>query len=228
MRFYKNFYEVNSEVMRDLAEMGTLVKPKTMQNKSIEGNPDFYTKELQNYCYTILNPLDVINNPHEKVHKLWADAEFAERTCGKPINPGNAWQLRSEVWTQFLDENGYFDYTYANRMWATLEEVIETLSKDHDTRRAFLPIFVDTDCFCADKEMRIPCTLGYQFQIRDGKLNMTYMMRSCDIMTHFANDVYLACKLMKYVADAVGVEVGHFTHFICSLHAYQKDLGGIF
>ena len=57
---------------------------------------------------------------------------------------------------------------------------------------------------------------------------MTYLMRSCDYATHFQNDVYLAVRLLDYVAHAVGLEAGNFTHFIGSFHIYRKDAEGVF
>lgn len=40
---------------------------------------------------------------------------------------------------------------------------------------------------------------------------------------HFGNDVYLAWRLMEYVAKEVGVKPGYLYHTIDSLHAYKKD-----
>ena len=57
---------------------------------------------------------------------------------------------------------------------------------------------------------------------------MHYVMRSCDFNTHFVNDVYLAIKLLEYVANEVGMEVGSFTHTMFSLHVYKKDLKNVF
>ena len=51
MRIFMNFNEAKEEIKRDLAEMGIVVKPKTMQDKIIEGNEDYETKELQNYSF---------------------------------------------------------------------------------------------------------------------------------------------------------------------------------
>jgi thymidylate synthase len=53
-------------------------------------------------------------------------------------------------------------------------------------------------------------------------------MRSCDFSTHFPNDVYLAIKLLEYIAGITGYEVGSFTHTIFSLHVYRKDLKEVF
>jgi len=70
----------------------------------------------------------------------------------------------------------------------------------------------------------------YQFYIRDNKLHMIYTMRSCDFLTHFIYDVYFSIFLQSYVADNLNLNMGTFTHFIGSLHAYKKDMAerGIF
>ena len=44
MRIYENCRELMSEMGRDLWEMGKQVKPKTYQNKVIDGNDEFVTK----------------------------------------------------------------------------------------------------------------------------------------------------------------------------------------
>ena len=41
MRIYTNWDECYNEILRDLAEMGIVVRPKTMQDKNVEGNPDY-------------------------------------------------------------------------------------------------------------------------------------------------------------------------------------------
>jgi thymidylate synthase len=235
-----NWEEAYEEIKRDLAEMGILVKPKTMQDKNIEGNSDYETKELQNYCYTLLNAKssDIIG-----VTQPWADAEFRERVAypsiatvengvEKPItiNPGKAWELRKDIWTEYMHE-GKMAYTYNERIWQNyqLTKIIERLKEDHDSRQLWLSIWdpnVDTDKLGGIS--RVPCSLGYNFQFRDGKLNIHYVMRSCDFNTHFTNDVYLAIKLLEYVAHETGLEVGSFTHTMFSLHVYKKDLKNVF
>lgn len=70
----------------------------------------------------------------------WADAEFQERiNTSEVINPGKAWELRKDLWEQFLVD-GKFDYTYNERM-AILPYTIQLLRSDSDTRKAVLPIF---------------------------------------------------------------------------------------
>ena len=116
MRIYSSSYELMSEMGRELNSYGQTVKPKTYQNKNIEGNEDFVTKEIicQQYCLTSLQDptwLFFYSRSRE-----WADAEFQERiNTSEIINPGKAWELRKDLWEQFL-VNGKFDYTYNERM----------------------------------------------------------------------------------------------------------------
>lgn len=232
MRIYSNSFELMSEMGRELNSYGSIVKPKTYQNKVIEGNDDFITKEVicQQYCLTSLgDPVWLFLYTYAKE---WADAEFKERIdTSDIINPGKAWELRKDLWEQFL-VNGKFDYTYNERIIHVIKPLIELLKKDNDTRKAVLPIFngdiESLDTMWYDGSRRIPCSMYYDFLIREnGKgekvLHICYHQRSSDFITHFGNDVYLAWRLMEYVAKEVGVKPGYLYHTIDSLHAYKKD-----
>ena len=231
MRLYTNAKETFEEIKRDLSEMGIWVRPKTMQDKVIEGNSDYETTELQNYCYTIL---DAKSSDIPNVSQPWADAEFKERITkpvnGEFINPGEAYKLREDVWDEFL-HNGKLGYTYNELLWNNnqFEKVVERLKQDPDSRQLWISLWdPNRDVDLLGGISRVPCSLGYCFQVREGKLNMHYVMRSCDFSTHFANDVYLAIKLLEYVSELTGYPVGSFTHTIFSLHVYRKDLEGVF
>lgn len=239
MRVYSNSFELMSEIGRELNSYGQTVKPKTYQNKVIEGNEDFVTKELicQQYCLTSLGDpvwLFVFSQSKE-----WADAEFQERVSynpetREPWNPGKAWELRKDLWEQFLVDYGNtksFDYSYSERMVPVIWNTIKLLKEDPDTRKAVLPIFNgngwnDTNFY--NGSCRIPCSMYYDFLIRqnakgENVLHICYHQRSSDFITHFGNDVYLAWRLMEYVAKEVGVKPGYLYHTIDSLHSYKKD-----
>lgn len=240
-RIYANAYELMSEMGRNIWEMGSEVTPKSYQNKDIEGNEDFITKELicEQYCLTKLpDPecLFVFNTTKE-----WADAEFRERIApfSNPINPGEAWLLRKEVWEEFLNENGEFDYTYHDRInhglslrdgntSTLIDKVVFELQRNPDTRQAIIPIFRPSDVAGIGGEFRIPCSMYYDFLIRtnargEKQLNICYHQRSSDFVTHFGNDVYLAWKLMEYVAGILEIKPGYLFHTLDSIHSYKKD-----
>lgn len=231
MRYYLNAKEMYGEIKRDLAEMGILVKPKTMQDKLIEGNPDYETKELSNYSYMLIYPSSKEIAKDLKVTLPWADEEFIERIdLSGTVNPGQAYKARGEVWEEFLHD-GKFSYTYNERLMGDNQiwKIIKAIEKDPSSRQLWLSIWdVTKDLDNIGGISRVPCSLGYNFQVREGKLNMHYVMRSSDFATHFVNDVYLAVRLLEYVSYYTKYPVGTFTHTIFSLHVYNKDIKGVF
>ncbi len=240
MRIYINAQEMIEETKRDLAEMGIVVKPATMQDKYIKGDPNYETRELQNYSYCLL---DAKSQDIPGVTQPWADAEFLERVTdpflrspegelSEPnfLNPGKAWELRKEVWTEYLHE-GKMAYTYNELIWNNdqVTKIINRLREDPDSRQLWISLWnPDKDPDFLGGISRVPCSLGYGLQVRDGKLNLHYVMRSCDFATHFRNDVYLAIRFLEWVAEKTGYPGGSFTHTIFSLHVYNKDVEGVF
>lgn len=226
MRIFMNFKEALGEIKRDLSEMGINLHPQTMQDKYVGDDEDYKTKEIQNYIYTVLSPVESLH--HLSPVQPWADNEFRERISARAINPGEAYLDRFDVWEEFLHD-GQFAYTYNERMRKQLNRLIDEAQKRPESRQLFLSIWdpsIDNDRMGGT--YRVPCSLGYLFQIRDGKLNMTYFMRSCDFATHMQNDMYLAVRLMEYVAMRLQIPVGNFTHYFGSLHIYSKDTEGVF
>lgn len=225
MRFYKDFKEALSEIKRDLAEMGIEVHPKTYQDKYIADDPNFATLELQNYVYTVLHP-----NPDDLGPvQPWADMEFEERISGIKYNPGNSWKKRLDVWEQFLESDGRFAYTYPERMAHQLDIIADEAEDNPDSRQLYMGIWdPNKDIYRLGGLSRVPCSLGYLFQIRGGILNVTYFMRSMDYVTHMENDMYLAHMLQRWMANRIGVPEGRFTHFVASLHIFKKDVKGVF
>lgn len=263
MRIYDDCRELMSEMGRDLWEMGKIVSPKTYQNKVIEGKEEFKTKELicKQYCLMSLQDSRYLF-AYTKAFE-WAAAESRERKDRRCLNPGEAYKFRKELWEEFLNEDGKFDYTYGERFnqkvvfagkeMAVLEAIARLLASDRDTRKAVLPVFggyrqleaieknsevvdavysVDMDIDGYDGTKRIPCSMYYDFLIRDGKLHICYHQRSSDFIAHFGNDVYLAWELKEYMTNLVNhfspddtdiIEPGYLYHTIDSLHAYQKD-----
>ncbi len=225
MRFYTGFGIAVDEIKRELAEMSISVHPQTMQDKIVADNPDYNTMELQNYMYMVSGAVETLGEltPNQP----WADAEFEERISGIAMNPGKAYLLREEVWDEFLHD-GRFSYTYAERMSSHLNKIIEEIRRNPESRQLYLNIWDWYDLRNMGGKSRVPCSLGYLFQVRRDKLNITYFMRSCDFITHYQNDAYLAVKLLDYVAKQTGYKPGTFTHYIGSLHVYAKDVKGVF
>lgn len=172
----------------------------------------------------------------------WAEDHFEERISGTPTNPGDTYTYwpfykHDDKWK----EGDVFTHTYQERFWpkkansklnwgiryilGDLNDVIKLINRNKYTRQAYLPIFFPEDTG-ANHGGRIPCTLGYLFYIREGKINCNYYIRSCDYIRHFHNDVYMACRLTQHIRDRIDheVEVGELRMYIANLHVFETDL----
>ena len=114
-------------------------------------------------------------------------------------------------------------------------DVVRLLLKDPNTRQAYLPIFFPEDTGNVSG-VRIPCSLGYHFIMRQGKLHCNYFMRSTDILRHFKDDIYLAIRktqwLLKQLRDLNSeiwdkVEIGDLYFFTSSLHCFEQEINVI-
>lgn len=120
--------------------------------------------------------------------------------------------------------------------YGDLGDVIDTLANEPTTRQAYLPIWFPEDTNSTNKG-RKPCTLGYHFIMRNGKLDITYHIRSCDFFRHFYDDVYLAVRLAIHVLQCCReinpevwrhVELGCLVMNITSLHMFLSDYQLVF
>lgn len=114
--------------------------------------------------------------------------------------------------------------------YGDLNDLVDLLAHDPLTRQAYLPIWFPEDTGGGSK--RAPCTLGYHFIMRNGFLDITYYIRSCDFLRHFRDDVFLTHALAGWVwhqlrecGDPVwkDVQLGRFTMHITSLHVFAND-----
>ena len=70
-----------------------------------------------------------------------------------------------------------------------------------------------------------PCNTQIFFQVRDETLNMTVVNRSNDMIwgAYGANAVHMSV-LLEYMAQMLGLQVGHYVQFSNNLHAYVEVL----
>lgn len=231
MRVYSDFRQAKNEIARDLNELGVEVFAgyQGMDHAKLDKEV-FTTKELQGYDYRVVRPRVEDLDPVQP----WADAEWEERLSGclgAPVNPGEAWKLRSDVWEPLLEERGgqsVFSYTYSERLAVSFGPATFEMFDHTTTRQAYVPIWDPAKDARNMGKHRVPCSLGYHFMYRQGAVHLTYTMRSSDFATHFDNDLYLAMKLLTYFCDRVNQPVGTFTHVVYSLHTYARNVARIF
>ena len=145
--------------------------------------------------------------PHETAADLWA-ADQREEIPGA----------------------SYANYGIRND-YGDLNDLVELLAGEPMTRQAVIPIFFPEDTGIGDGG-RKPCTLLYQFLVRDGRVHVWYPLRSCDLVRHFPDDIYLTIRLLLWVLDRCrernpdvwsGIAPGTYSMHCTSLHVFEND-----
>lgn len=247
------FPEVFRYLADELHRHGQLVETGHWQGMT--NVPQTDTLELQNINLVYQIPESMEQLAEEvSPSKPWAEEQFKERIGGKPLNPGDTYQ----IWPWYRGNverhkpGGFFSHTYMERFWpkragskdtwekdhrgirfpyGDYEDVIELLGNYPGTRQAYLPIFFPEDTGGAHGD-RVPCTLGYHFMRRRGKLHVNYPIRSCDLLRHFRDDVYMAARLAQHTIHKLwehdpstweSIKPGYLSMMMFSLHVFAPE-----
>lgn len=100
-----------------------------------------------------------------------------------------------------------------------LHAVRRVLEHDGDSRQAVIQLFDPARDFSGYRD--VPCTLGYRFYIRAGRLVMFTTMRSQDAWLGLPYDLFTTTVLHELLAGWLGVELGEYHHLVDSLHLYD-------
>lgn len=109
-----------------------------------------------------------------------------------------------------------------------LDRAYQALHNNPDGRQVVLQIWDPTADF-PDEEGRevskdIPCNVSSMLKVRDGKLEWTQVMRSNDIFRGIPHNFVQFTSLQEVMAGWLGLEVGSYSHFSDSLHAYEDTI----
>jgi len=239
-RIFKDCLEMIQEIDRELKVSGITVPVKHYQNKVLEGE-DQNTKELIGVNFIISKPwlnkkemLDFIFKQEADKVEEYCKQEIIDRVDRRMLNPGNSYKIRMDLWQKLMSKkNGEkFDYTYSERInySAQLDNAIAALKEDKHSRRAMIMVFQPEDTIeSSGFETRIPCSISYQFLIRNGRLMVLYYIRSNDYFKHFAVDIWLTEAIQSYICEQLkdvypDLKLGPLNYYAGSFHAYNEDL----
>lgn len=102
---------------------------------------------------------------------------------------------------------------------------IAELKKAPHSRQCVISLWHPVDLANAyDGIMRdVPCTISWQFLVREGRLHMICSMRSNDVWLGLPYDIYCNTMIQRMMAGELGLMIGHYTHFVGSLHIYERN-----
>lgn len=177
-----------------------------------------------------LDPRGMFN--HNYMERYWP--KLAGKFDHATDTPADWNRIANDVWgrkspNERPPANHGIMYDYGD-----LNDVVTLLAGDPYTRQAYLPVWFPEDTGGGSK--RAPCTLGYHFLCREGRLDIDYHIRSCDFVRHFRDDIYLTIRLALWMIEQCGkrsmdwtrITPGKFIMHIGSLHMFVNDYNQMF
>lgn len=183
--------------------------------------------EMLNTTTVILNPTrNIVISADRKMPMRYAVGELLWYLSGS--NKLKDITVFSKVWERMSDDGETVNSAYGHRIFSKfgfdqMEYVEKALRKDPNSRQAVIHIKDPVD-YTENPTHDVPCTVCFQYFIRDGALHATTYMRSNDLWTGFPYDVFSFTCLQIMLAFRLGVNVGTYTHMVGSLHLYKRSL----
>lgn len=192
---------------------------------SVQGHDVAGTKELLNSGFTLLDITDNIATartgyslPYMLGGLAWCftgrdGVESASKFPSFPKRVGDDGVTTRSAYGAIAFNRHGFDQ---------VARVIDTLERDPCSRRAAIDFNIpDTGRSEMEDEA---CTIALVFELREGKLDCTGIMRSDDVWLGTPYGVVFFTELQKHIANELGVGYGKYTHFAVSLHAHGEDI----
>jgi len=229
-------------------------------NVSVAGSKQHLFRELLDVRFTrIMAPRIDQSQAAIKPNLPWAEDHFQERVSGKPLNPppSQSWWPFGNTQRHQTEQGEAFSHSYPERFWprhagphvseelgkqrthmgirfqyGDLDDVVNLLAREPMTRQAVLPVWFPEDTG-NHADVRLPCSLTYQFTVREGRMRCTYNMRSVEFRRHFRDDVYMAERLTQWICDRLNesdwdhhdpLEPGMLTMNMANLHLLEGDV----
>lgn len=195
---------------------------------SVQGREVAGTREMLNSGFTLLDITDNIAMARTGYSLSYLLGELAWYFTGRDdaefISKFSS--SRGHVGDDGVTNRSAYGAIVFNRYgFDQVAQVIDTLRRDPCSRRAVIDFDVpDPGRLEAKDEIRV---IALVFELREGKLDCTGIMRSDDVWSGTPYDVVFFTELQKHIANELGVGYGKYTHIAVSLHAYGKDIDRI-
>lgn len=128
----------------------------------------------------------------------------------------------SKKLASYSDDGEKFFGAYGPKFRTQLDYVVGNLRRDETSRQVYFNIWRENPPRSKD----VPCTLGCQFMIRNGRLDAFVTMRSNDVWLGTPYDIFSASMWSAYVLLELGwprIDLGFLYHTANSRHLYEEN-----
>jgi thymidylate synthase len=112
--------------------------------------------------------------------------------------------------------------TYGPRIGPQMNDVVELLRRDPESREAVASIWRSGDI--VGGQAHNLCAVSLQFLVRDGAVDLLAYMRSNDAWYGLCYDLFQFAQVQATVARCLELAVGRYFHTAASLHLYERHV----
>ncbi len=216
VRSYRNISQATVEIVGELLNSGSAISVRGSKTREVVARHTRLERPRERYLFVPERNNDVFAQVAESMWVLAGRDDVA--WLGRYLPRAREFSDNGETWRaaygpRLRDWNGRDQ----------IDEVRKLLSDDPSSRRAVMSLFDPDRDFVQSKD--IPCTNWIGWIIRDGRLEMSVVLRSNDVVWGFSGvNSFEWSILQEMLAFWLGVEVGSANYFAMSLHLYDRHV----
>lgn len=176
-------------------------------------------------------------NPVRNLSPVYGSAELLWYLSG--TNDISMLKHYAPSYTNFAQADGTaygaYGYRISRGLWASTSGMVDEnllslalweLQKSPHSRQCVISLWHPVDLANAYEGMMrdVPCTISWQFLVRNGSLHMVCGMRSNDVWLGLPYDIYCNTMIQRMMAGELKLKLGYYTHFVGSLHIYERNI----
>ena len=209
--------EVFCRTMRfDLSKGFPLLTTKKMFTKGIVGELLWFLRGETNIKYLVDNGIHIWDGDAYKYYRRLGGtlpkeewSSLVRENCDLAGGCGNIYGHQWRHWNGFFDQIG---------------SLVRSLKGNPSSRYHIVTAWQPTD-FLETQNAALPaCHVMFQCSVRDGKLDLMMLQRSCDLFLGVPFNIASYALLTHILAAVVGLEPGEFVWVGNSVHIYENHI----
>lgn len=188
-----------------------------LKTGQITGSRGGRTREVIDFALTLRDPHRCIVN-RVGFSRRFMDAEIAMLLAG--VYDGELLKALTPKAAELTTPST----AYGPRVRRQLPLILDELKTNPESRRAVVYVgrHDDLDSISEETAGEMPCTMTWQFLLRNGELHMIVNMRSWDAVWGLSYDVPCFVAVQMALAKDIGAPVGVYRHHAGSFHVYER------
>lgn len=210
--------EIFCRTMRfDLSKGFPLLTTKKMFTKGIVGELIWFLRGDTNIKYLVDNGIHIWDDDAYKFYKRWGGylpkEDWLDKINKNGVIAGECGNIYGEQWRRW---NGRFDQ---------IRYLIDNLKNRPNSRYHVVTAWNPYDFLNSPYDAALPaCHMMFQCSVRDGKLDLMMLQRSCDLFLGVPFNIASYALLTHILAAEVGLEPGEFVWVGNSVHLYENHI----